>query len=231
MASCTHPTMSRTWHARAQRGMSLLYTLLTLVALSFAAVALIRSVDTGAMVLGNLGFKQDATAAGDQATSAALKWLADNPTLLTADSPSNGYYASSLSNLDVTGSQSKLSTRTLVNWNGDGCAYAASDSFASGGCVTVPSETPVSVGGNTARYVILRLCSDPGAPDAATPSGATNTCVKTTSAQTSDGSENGRLDYKNQRIPPSSSSLNYRIVVRIEGARNTVSYTETIVHF
>lgn len=211
--------------------MSLMYTLLTLVALSFAAVALIRSVDTGAMVLGNLGFKQDATAAGDQATSAALKWLADNPTLLNADSPSNGYYASSLSNLDVTGSQSKLSTRTLVNWNGDGCAYAASDSFASGGCVTVPNDTPVSVGNNTARYVILRLCSDPGAPDATTPSGATNTCVKTTSSQTIDSSENGRLDYKNQRIPPSASSLNYRIVVRIEGARNTVSYTETIVHF
>lgn len=231
MASFASPIMKHTPHAVTQRGMSLLYTLLTLVALSFAAVALIRSVDTGAMVLGNLSFKQDATAAGDQATSAALKWLADNPTLLTADSPANGYYASSLGNLDVTGSQSKLNTRTLVNWNGDGCAYAASDSFASGGCITLPNDTPVSVGSNTARYLILRLCSDPGAPDATTPSGGTNTCMKTTSSQTSESTENGRLDYKNQRIPPSVSSLNYRIVVRIEGARNTVSYTETIVHF
>lgn len=230
MASSTFPIAKRSAHGDAQRGMSLLYTLLTLVALSFAAVALIRSVDTGSMVLGNLSFKQDATAAGDQATSAALKWLADNSALLNADSPANGYYASSLSNLDVTGSQSKLSTRTLVNWNDDGCAYAAADSFAHGGCVTQPKSTP-SVGDNTARYVILRLCSDPGAPDATTPSGGTNTCLKTTSAQTSESTENGRLDYKNQRIPPSASSLNYRIVVRVEGARNTVSYIETIVHF
>lgn len=213
-----------------QRGLSLLYSLLALAALSFAAVALIRSVDTSTMVLGNLGFKQDATAAGDQATRAALQWLAANPSLLTADSPDNGYYASSLGNLDVTGSQSKLSTRALINWNGDGCAYAAQNSFATGGCVTTPSDA-LAVGENTARYVILRLCSDAGAPDTMTPSGGVNTCVKTMTAGTTSGGENGALDYKRQRLPPSSSSLNYRIIVRVDGARNTVSYTETIVHF
>jgi type II secretory pathway pseudopilin PulG len=214
-----------------QCGMSLLYAMLTLVVLSFAAVALVRSVDTGTLVLGNLGFKQDATAAGDQATRVALQWLNDNPSLLNADSPANGYYASSLGNLDVTGSQSKLNTRALINWNNDGCAYASADSYVSGGCVTVPNSTPVLVGGNTARYVILRLCSDIGAPDTTTASGGTNTCLKTTSSATSSGGENGLLDYKHQRIPPSGASLNYRIVVQVQGARNTTSYTETIVHF
>ena len=47
---------------RAQRGVSLLFALMALAAMLLAAVALVRSVDSGALVLGNLGFKQEATA-------------------------------------------------------------------------------------------------------------------------------------------------------------------------
>ena len=51
--------------------MSLLFALLALAAMLLAAVALVRSVDSGALVLGNLGFKQDATSAGDSAAELA----------------------------------------------------------------------------------------------------------------------------------------------------------------
>ena len=44
---------------RAARGASLVFAMITVVALSLAAVALVRSVDTGLNILGNLGFKQD----------------------------------------------------------------------------------------------------------------------------------------------------------------------------
>ncbi len=210
---------------RSQRGLSLLYALLALVALSFGAVALVRSVDTGALVLGNLGFKQEATAAGDQATRVALAWLGASPPSLYNDTPDEGYYAASLNNLDVTGTQSTLSSRALINWNGDDCAYAPAGSYT-GGCNITPNDTPITVGGNTARYVILRLCADRGAPDA-----AGNTCLKAAGSAVTETTQNDALSYKRQRIPASSSSIHYRIVVRVDGARNTTSYTETIVHF
>ena len=41
---------------RAARGASLVFAMITVVALSLAAVALVRSVDTGLNILGNLGF-------------------------------------------------------------------------------------------------------------------------------------------------------------------------------
>ncbi len=50
-----------------QRGVSLVFALMALVVISLGAVAIVRSVDTGALVIGNLGFKQDATSAAAQA--------------------------------------------------------------------------------------------------------------------------------------------------------------------
>lgn len=205
--------------------MSLLYALLALVALSFGAVALVRSVDTGALVLGNLGFKQEATAAGDQATRAALAWLAASPPSLYNDTPGEGYYAASLNNLDVTGTQSTLNSRALINWKRDNCAYASAGTYT-GGCTVTPNDTPITVGGNTAQYVILRLCADRGAPDA-----AGNTCLKATGSAASETTDNGERSYKRYGSQTVSSTLHYRIVVRVDGARNTTSFTETIVHF
>ena len=52
-----------------QRGMSLVFALLALAALSLAGIALVRSVNTSSLVIGNLGFKQGATAAGSRCPS------------------------------------------------------------------------------------------------------------------------------------------------------------------
>ncbi len=60
--------------------MSLIFALLTLVALSLAAVALVRSVDTSTTVIGNLGFKQDSTFYAGQAAEEAIAWLNANKT-------------------------------------------------------------------------------------------------------------------------------------------------------
>ncbi len=83
--------------------MSLLFALMALAAMLLAAVALVRSVDSGALVLGNLGFKQEATQAADRAAEVARAWLLTTAVDLTADSPANGYYATSQDNLDPTG--------------------------------------------------------------------------------------------------------------------------------
>ena len=64
-----------TFSAARQRGMSLLFTIMTLVVLSLAAVALVRSVDIGALIVGNLAFKQDATAASAVVAAEAIAAL------------------------------------------------------------------------------------------------------------------------------------------------------------
>src|ERR1700758_2734999 len=83
---------------QAQRGVTLIFALITLVALLFATLALIRSVDTSTILMGNIGFKQDATATADQATKSALTWLAAQSAVLNTDSLAKnlgqGYYAS-----------------------------------------------------------------------------------------------------------------------------------------
>jgi Tfp pilus assembly protein PilX len=213
-------------HAR-QRGASLMFALITLVALSLAAIALVRSVDTGALVIGNLGFKQDATAVADQATRQAIAWLqTQGTTALYSDAQNSGYYAENLDGVDVTGQQSSASTRGLVNWDVDGCSYAASGSYAT--CTVHPSDKIVINGSTSARYLISRLCLTGGAPDA-----AGNTCATPLAAGSQTNSTRGTLQYATGggRLSSSSPLPYYRIVVRVQGVRETVSFTETIVHF
>jgi Tfp pilus assembly protein PilX len=80
--------------SQRQHGATLLFALLTLVALMLSTLALVRSTDIGALLMGNLGFKQDATASSEQATRQALDWLSTELAALNADKPVNGYYAS-----------------------------------------------------------------------------------------------------------------------------------------
>ena len=102
-----------------QRGLSLIFALLALLALSLGAVALVRSVDSGTTVLGNLGFKQETVASTERATQTAIEWLAANATTLDANNTAVGYYASATDNLDATGQLSSHAGRVLVDWNGD----------------------------------------------------------------------------------------------------------------
>ena len=46
--------------AKSQKGVVLFFALIALVAMSLAAAALVRSVDSGVLVAGNLAFKQSA---------------------------------------------------------------------------------------------------------------------------------------------------------------------------
>lgn len=211
--------------ALRQRGISLLFSLMALVAMSLAAIALVRSVDTGALILGNLSFKQGTTSAADKAAEAAIAWLATQGSSgLQDDAPSFGYYATSLEGLDVTGGQSTALNKAIVNWDIDGCGYAAKGSYES--CTIRPSDT-VAVDGGTARYLITRLCLTTG-----TTSAAGNSCLAPITTSTTSSTNRGALNYGMPApLTTSTSGPYYRIVVRSVGPRNTVSFTETIVHF
>ena len=209
-----------------QQGSALIFALMTLVALMLAAVALVRSVDTGSNVLGNLGFKQDATAAADKATAAAIASLAGidlNSNLVTGV-----YYATSLDGLDITGQQVQpgapnYATRAVVNWDIDNCAHAPPTAV----CAVKPSHPPIAIDASTsARYFITRLCLTPGDPTA-----AGNTCQRPLRSSTSAAPPKGSIDYADYERFQAAVGPYYRIVVRVVGARGTTSFTETIVHF
>ena len=210
---------------RAQRGLSILFAMMTLVLLSLSAVALVRSVDSGALVLGNLAFKQDATAASNVATEHALTWLKNNAAGATLDkdgAPGTGYFATSLDGLDVTGRvTSNAKQMALVDWQGDGaCSYVDPGDFNT---VCIAPKTETLDDGSTAKWVVMRMCSSDGKVAAG------NTCSRPVATSTSTASERGEV--LGPRITANVASPYFRIVVRVQGPRNTVSFTESIVHF
>lgn len=197
-----------------QRGVSMLFALMTLVALSLAAVALVRSVDTSTLILGNLSFKEDSLLASDETTRLATTLVASNSV------PVEGYYKTMPANLDVTGSSSRTD-RTVVDWKRNNCADYASGSFAK--CIQPVDQRIELPNGVWARYIVTKMCTDvaAGNPD----------CVGPVNMSTGESVERGELQYKESERPKSSNSNEYyRIIVRTEGTRDTVSYTETIAH-
>lgn len=228
---CFTPRRTRVFNARRpDRGMSLIFALMGLSVLLLCAAALVRSVDTGVLVLGNLGFKRDATVSSDQTAERAISWLSSNPAALDFDGSANsGYYASSYSNLDPTGSNTANASRAVIDWDGDGCSSYGTGSFST--CLR-PLSPAVTINGNTSQYLVTRLCYSAGAPS------ATNDCavVSSTPSVNPDNPAKNSVDYGHQRlnplpIPSGSSGTYYRIIVRTKGAKDTVSFTETIVHF
>lgn len=216
-------TMSKLpFHARAlhhQRGITLVFALVTLLALSLAAVALIRSVDTGSIILGNLSFKQDTLLASESATRQAVEWLRANNSSLNDDRTANGYYASQRNGLDPLGHSSDA-TRVLIDWSSKSCSGTYQE------CLKPSTSQSIRSGQLSTQYVIMRLCSKAGDPTSATVS-----CAKPVSS-TGTASSKGDQSYSTPGLPPDSViSQYYRIIVRVDGTRNSVTHTETLVHF
>lgn len=222
MNGAPHPHRHRVLR-HAQRGISLLFALMALVILGLGAVALTRSVDTGTLIMGNLGFKQDTLSSSSSGAEQAIGWLQANigGTSLNANDPAHGYYASSIDKLDPTGTHTSASNKLpLVNWDGD-CNGAQTGTFEN--CDVLPF-TGANVNGNKVQWVITRLCDNVGAPS------GTNLCVRPAVSSTSTALERGELN-PGGRISTGIASPYYRVIVRVEGPRSTVSFTETLVHF
>lgn len=185
-----------------QRGVVLFIALIALVAMSLAAVALIRSVDTNTIIAGNLAFKQAATASADAGLESAITWVAATSIASTsgldADLTTNGYYSTSTTD-----------AKTLS---------AASTTLATGTGITSGTDSS----GNTIRYVVQRMCSATGAATKATCLyGASSS--STFSQAVKDATQAGALI-------PTGASVMYRITTSVAGPKNTVSFTQAFVY-
>ncbi|BCL76822.1 hypothetical protein JHS3_25580 [Jeongeupia sp. HS-3] len=211
---------------RSQLGVSVFIALISLLLMSLAGVALVRAVDSGSLMIGNLGFKEAATVSTDRATEQAIAWLQANLSTTSGSTPmlyqnhtADGYYATALDSLDPTGNRDNTG-RVLIDWDDDGCASAAEGSF--GGCIAPRAAT--ATGGNDVAYLISRLCKEQSDPNA-------TSCVKASAAAAGSSPKMGELKYGEDKRFSGSGGPHYRIIVRAKGPRNTVSFTETIVHF
>lgn len=192
---------------RVQQGVVLVMTLIVLVALTLAGLALMRSVDTSSLIAGNLAFKQSATLSADAGVEAAMQWLGLNVDNLNNDIAASGYYATSQDALDLTGNSTPAANDNL-NWS-NRSAVARLD------------KDPVD---NRVSYVIHRMCQAAGSINA-------QTCA--TESMTMDGKSRGSsrqmLTYQPGSWDDAANRVYYRITVRVEGPRSNVSYVQAVI--
>ena len=189
---------------RRQEGLVLFIALIVLVAMSLAGVALMRSVDTGLVVAGNMAFKQSAIMVADRGTQEAVKWLQDN---------SGG---ATLQNTNVSMGYSSSRPVAEPNW-------FAPDSWSQS--VAVNGGAP-DASGNVVRYVIHRMCTQPDTAYNGSNGIVQNECALfyALSAAAAGGSMSvGAPQFIG------TPQIYYRITTRVEGPRDTVSVIQTSV--
>ncbi|MBB2484886.1 hypothetical protein H5407_06555 [Mitsuaria sp. WAJ17] len=218
-----HLKARRAW--RQQRGVSMIFAMISLVVLTLGGVALVRSVDTGALTLGNLGFRKDAVSAASYGTEEAIKWMFGvGPAKLEKDAPELGYYAVAVDNLAPTlTEQDAAKALSMVDWSGNGCG--GMEESATAVCIQ-PTKADKTVGSTKVKvkWVITRLCAEPG------PGGSGRPCALPIKFSKAVSMDKGMLSYMGD-IPPKTTTTFYRVITRAEGSRQTVAITETLVHF
>jgi Tfp pilus assembly protein PilX len=193
---------------RAQRGVILIVALIVLVALSLAAIVMMRSVDITNIIAGNLAFKQAATRSGDIAVETALAWLQANNTgtFLHTDQVGAGYSAN--------GNNPTRSPAAGVSWE----TFWGTQVAAGRVRTLSDAESDFANTGNRMALIIDRMCANPGNPN----SGASCTASTVSSVAGASGEEAGELAIK------APSAVYYRITARVVGPRNTVSYVQAM---
>lgn len=205
--------------ARSQRGVVLFLTLIALVIMSLAALALVRSVDTSTMISGNLAFKHSATMSAETGVEAAiatltaiqnanigLNALKDGVHPFNMDSPATGYYSSYDPALKLT----DTSALKHVDWKeGVDCVLVGKDNA-----------------GNEIRYVIQRMCKTQNMVI------QDNECLFAGDTKKIDGQE-VKLPAdicSGPGCPAAGQSPQYAITVKVTGPHNSESYVQNFVN-
>jgi len=193
-----------------QQGVVLLVALIVLVAMTLAGIGIMRSVDTGTLVAGNIGFRQAAVATGDTGIEAARTWLIANAASLNGDQTAQGYYATRQDSLDLTGNKTEGGTDG-VDWDGSEASQP----------VKAKNAGALDGSGNTVYYLIHRLCSITGSINGPGQSCATASIAGMGSSQDAPDYSGYALKLKNQ--------VYYRVTARVNGPKNTVSYVQAVI--
>ncbi|MGL4603123.1 MAG: pilus assembly PilX family protein [Iodobacter sp.] len=215
--------MSKTHNpARSQQqGLVLFISLIVLVIMTLAAIAMVRSITASTQVANNLALRQGTTAAADVALESARQWLINtsnlSPATLNADSAANGYSA--------TNTVSPISPNDATQWRANSNWVWVANSCTPKPCTpaamvqATTAATVANTSGFSAAYLIQRSCSNGAAPsmviDIAAASGNPCNLVQDIATKSKKGS---------------TFRVNYLITVRIQGPKNTVSFYQTSLY-
>jgi Tfp pilus assembly protein PilX len=190
---------------RRERGIVVFVALIAVVLLSLAAVALMRSVHTSTMVVGNLAFRQAAQVLSAAAVERAIYEMFPPSAViadLTVHDTARNYFASIQPNQDRNGVPRPLQGDPAVNYAPLGAQ--------------VITDNPT---GNVARYVVERMCDDDAIGMAATQKDCEMIPPKQSAAKETQLKKGITLP----RIPY------YRVTVRVDGPGNSVAYSQAMI--
>ena len=190
-----HPT-----RRRRQRGIVLVFALITLVILLIGAVAISRSLSSSQFTLGNIGFKRDLTNQGERALQLAMDAVRGGGALATEATRNVALRTANYS-------------ATLLPTNAQGIPTALLTEAAFAAVGTAPDINAGQGTGVTIRYVIDRMALTEGP---CTPS------ICTMATQPVFG---GASNEAPKPSPPAQPI--FRITLKVSGPRNTVSYFQS----
>ena len=190
---------------RSQRGTMLMISLIVLVALTLAGIAMMRSVDTASLVAGNIAFKQSAVNASDQGIQDAYNWILSTKGSTTLDADFNGTPPAG------RGYFSSVPLSESANWWNNSLQWT--NAYLLNGGVADAS-------GNIVEYVIHRMCVGANVKAGETDCGST----PDTTLVSGEGVDQSSPNFFTR--PP---AIHYRITVRTIGPRNSISIVQTTV--
>lgn len=205
-----------------QRGVVLFIALIVMVAMSLAAIALIRSVDTTSAVIANLAFRQASLLPGNYAVEDAASGL------FADASPTNTPRIADLTQDDA--SQNYFSTYPPVAPPA-GCSAANWDDQYGVPCPLQKQATAWALSrklvdastGNTITYLNERMCN-PNAPVIPADKSPGPTWCDMMQPKQSTGETIG-----DPNAQPLTKQPFYRVTVRVDGPKNSASFLQVVL--
>ncbi len=187
-----------------QSGAVLFIALIVLVAMTLAGIAIMRSVDTATLIAGNLAFKQGTVQSSDNGVEVAYQWLLANRAVLSISNTPQGY-------------NSGIASPVWTN----PATWATS--------ITVGTDAS----GNTISYQVHRMCNCPQVPynGVCAATGLSNQCALDNPAAAATPPAPGEGESFSVGAPGylQDPKVYYRITVRSQGPRSSVSYIQAMV--
>lgn len=193
---------------RHSQGVSLVIVLVVLVAMMLGGLSVLRSVDTSAILSGNLAFKRDGINQTGAGLSSAFTVMQTTDFRAKADDASGCPAACASAALWKT--QNYWPRMLEADANGVPVILKSDSVFDA----TFTAAKPTGGPGNTVRYVIERLCNDYG-------------LVTETKCSLAANFERGGSQPQDK--PGAAALPLYRVTIRTDGPRNTQTYAQAIV--
>ena len=184
-----------------QRGVVLFIALISLVAMTLAAIGLVRSFETGATIANNVAFKEATIQNADTAIETAITAMTAFLPLSQEQDIANQYYA-------TVQPANALGVPTTIIWGNVPCRDVAGATIS---CT--------NTGTYRMQYMVDRLCT------------GTLPITDTDKDCVTDGATGGGSKKSGATVFSGKGMIYYRVTTRTQGPRDTTSLVQAVVGF